>query len=344
MFKNFFLCGSYLIVPVGVWTCIVVRFPPRGGLVDWLICRQRFFCSSLFSIPNIAWALIMLFCFVVSCTRSRRYWRLSAGVSFERRLISWSVIMIWAHIAPSVDVRGSVMCSQKHFQNMFCGSGLPVPSIHRCTWCRSHQRFSHTPVAGLHSIWPIIYLLQWFSECNMYSLNSSSHAFIRSAKLPSVRWVVSLNITSMQWNMLCSSHRCVSSILYTVIILVEVQWSFLNAHQKIFRNVDPMTNSDERSMMKHQWSHTPPKCGRINTLTHLMPGVVNMPSMETLPLWNVGGIRIPVWRLQILVMLRSSWTSWRASWPEHTFSLKSPNRTISLSIAFHDISWDTSCL
>ncbi len=252
--------------------------------------------------------------------------------------------MIWAHIAPSVDVQGSVMCSQKHSRNMFCGSGLPFPSIHRCTWCRSHWRFSHTPIAGLHSIWPIIDLLQWFSECNMYSLNSSSHAFIRSAKLSSVRWVVSLNIMSMQWNMLCSLHRCVSFVLYTIIILVEVQWSFLNAHQTIFGNVNPMTNLDERSMMKHQWSPTPPKCGRINTLTHLMPGVVNMPSMGTLPLQNVGGSGIPVWGLQILVMLRSSWPSQQASRLEYTFLLKSPNRTISLSIAFHYISWDTSCL
>ncbi len=196
-------CVSYLIVPVGVWTCIVVGFPPRGGLVDWLICCQRFFCSSLFSISNIALALIMLSCFGVSCTRLRRCWHLSAGASVERCLISWFVIMIWVHIAPSVHVWGFVMCSQKNAQNMFCGSGLPVSSIHRRTWCRSHQQFSHTPITGLHSIWPIIYLLQRFSECNMYSLNSPSHAFIRSAKLSSVRWVVSLNIMSMWWNMLC---------------------------------------------------------------------------------------------------------------------------------------------
>jgi hypothetical protein len=43
----------------------------------------------------------------------------------------------------------------------------------------------------------------------------------------------------------------------------------------MFGNVDPMTNLDERSMMKHRWSPTPIKCGRINMLTHLMPGVVS---------------------------------------------------------------------
>ncbi len=138
--------------------CIAVDFPPGGGLVEQLIRRHCFFCSSLFKISSIAFALIVLSCFLASLKRSRRCWQQSVGASFERRLISCSTTMICAHTAPIVDVGGSVMCNRKHFQNMFCGSGQPVPSIHRRTRCRSQHQFSHIPIAGLHSIWPIIYL------------------------------------------------------------------------------------------------------------------------------------------------------------------------------------------
>ncbi len=80
----------------------------------------------------------------------------------------------------------------------------------------------------------------------------------------------------------------------------------------ILGNVDPMTVSDERSMMTHRWSPTPPKCGRMNTLTHLMTGVANMPSMGMLSVWNVGGIGMSVCSLQISVKLRSSLARRRA--------------------------------
>ncbi len=149
----------------------------------------------------------MLSCVSVSWISSRICRQCIVGASFNRRLISCSVAMICAHTEPIVDVLGSWICNQKHYRNIFCGSGLPDPSIRRCTHCRSQRRFNHIPIAGLHSLWPILNLLQWFSKCNMYSLNSSSHAFINSENFSSVRCVVNLNITSI-----CYGH-CTSMLV-----------------------------------------------------------------------------------------------------------------------------------
>ena len=57
----------------------------------------------------------------------------------------------------------------------------------------------------------------------------------------------------------------------------------------------PITDDDEKSMIKHRWSPTPPRWGSRVTLIHSIPEVAKIPSIGMLPVRNVGGRYRPVW-------------------------------------------------
>jgi hypothetical protein len=88
----------------------------------------------------------------------------------------------------------------------------------------------------------------------------------------------------MQLNMLYLSHTDVSLAQYKFTIREEEQWSFLAEQQAIFGKDVPINDSDVRLMMKQRWSPTPPYCGRMNAIKHVIPGVAKMLSMGALPL------------------------------------------------------------
>jgi hypothetical protein len=79
-----------------------------------------------------------------------------------------------------------------------------------------------------------------------------------------------------------------------MIIHFEIKWIFLAAHQTVLGKEEPITGSDGRSIMKHQWSPMPPRWGRINAFTVSIPEVVKIPSIGALLVQNVGGIGMSV--------------------------------------------------
>ncbi len=183
---------------------------------------------------------------------------------------------------------------------------MPSPIIQRRTLWRSHLRLSHRPTVGLHSICPIINLLQKDSECSMNCVSSPSHESINWVKSSFVRNSVWRITRSMRWNKLCLLHTEVSSALYKFIIHEDAQCNFLATQWTIFGKDVPITDSEVRLMMKHWWSPMPPYCGRMNAFTQVIPGVMKTPSIGALPLWKVGGIGMPVCSLHNSTKFRSS--------------------------------------
>jgi hypothetical protein len=101
-----------------------------GGRVTWLILAQRPFCFSCFIISVIALARMWsLLCSAVSIN----WWRCCqqrVGALIDSCLISRSVTIIWAHIVPYVDVRGSGRFSLRQSLIIFWGLGTPTPIDH----------------------------------------------------------------------------------------------------------------------------------------------------------------------------------------------------------------------
>ncbi len=181
---------SYRSTPLGVITRIASGLPPQGGRVTWLICAQRPFCFSCFIISVIALAWMWsLLCSAVSIN----WWRCCqrrVGAFIDSRLISRSVMMIWAHIVPYVDVRGLGRLSLRQSLIIFRGLGTPTPIIHRQTLWRSHRRLSQRPTVGLYSMCPIMNLLQCDSECIINCVSSLSHESINWIKSSFARKLV----------------------------------------------------------------------------------------------------------------------------------------------------------
>ncbi len=89
---------------------------------------------------------------------------------------------------------------------------------------------------------------------------------------------------------LCWLHSKSSLRLYVWTSRVNLQWSRLAAHQTIFWNLVLITDDELRSAIKHLWSPIPPLCGRMCTLTHLIPVVAYTASIGMTPSLNVGGM------------------------------------------------------
>jgi hypothetical protein len=78
-------------------------------------------------------------------------------------------------------------------------------------------------------------------------------------------------------------------------------------------------------------------------LTHSIPVIAYMALIGMIPSLNVGGICMPVQPKHCSLKLRSACSRRLAIRPVYTFSLKSPSRIISVSVAFHTTSWAINC-
>ncbi len=74
-------------------------------------------------------------------------------------------------------------------------------------------------------------------------------------------------------------------------------------------------------------------------LTHSIPAVAHTASIGMIPSLNVGRICMPVQPKHCSLKLRSACSRRLAIRPVYMFSLKSPSRIISVSVAFHTTSW-----
>ncbi len=85
-----------------------------------------------------------------------------------------------------------------------------------------------------------------------------------------------------------------NSALYDWTTRLDLQCSFLAEQRTILGNFVPITDDDMKLRMKHQWSPTPPLWDRMFALTHSIPAVAKIASIETVPSLKVGGTYIPV--------------------------------------------------
>jgi hypothetical protein len=95
------------------------------------------------------------------------------------------------------------------------------------------------------------------------------------------------------------------SALYDWTKHLDLQCSFLVEQQTMLGNFEPITDDDIKLRMKHRWTPTPPLWGRMYVLTHSIPAVANIASIETVPSLKVGGICIPVHCRHCLLSMRS---------------------------------------
>jgi hypothetical protein len=127
--------------------------------------RRHFFCScSRVKISSMTEDWVESPRSSAALCNSSKCFRLRSGPSFASVHSCHCVICIWIITLLYDIIRGSNRWERRQSLTRFRGLGGPSPKTNFLTRASSHWRDNQKPTSGLHSMWRVLYLVQFVSK------------------------------------------------------------------------------------------------------------------------------------------------------------------------------------